>query len=101
MASAWLPHIAGLESVAGAGFDSAVVFGLALVWLLASNAFRYRSPGSRMETLGAELLIVAYAGLLLCLTVRLRWIGLSAARCGRTVARLLRAGIADRGGQMW
>ena len=53
--------------------------------------------GSRqsMETLGAELLIVAYAGLLLCLTVRLRSIGLSA-RCGRTVARLLRAGIADR-----
>jgi phosphatidate cytidylyltransferase len=78
VASAWLPHVAGLESVAGAGFDSAVVFGLALAWLLASNAVRYRAPGSRMETLGAELLIVAYAGLLLCLTVRLRWIGLSA-----------------------
>jgi phosphatidate cytidylyltransferase len=28
-----------------------------------------------METLGVEVLIVSYAGLLLCLTARLRWIG--------------------------
>jgi phosphatidate cytidylyltransferase len=54
--------------------DSALVFGLAVLWLLALNASRYQKPGGRMETLGAEILIVAYAGLLLSLTARLRWV---------------------------
>src|SRR5262249_15073678 len=57
-----------------AGIDTALVFGLAVLWLLASNAFRYRGPGKSMETLGAEVLIVSYAGLLLGLTARLRWV---------------------------
>jgi phosphatidate cytidylyltransferase len=74
-ASAWLPHFAGSNVMERAGLDSGLIFGLALLWLLASNAFRYVAPGRRMETLGAELFIVAYAGLLLCLTVRLRWVG--------------------------
>jgi phosphatidate cytidylyltransferase len=74
-ASAWLPHVAGFQVLERVGLDSGLIFGLALLWLLASNAFRYEGPGRRMETLGAELFIVAYAGLLLCLTVRLRWVG--------------------------
>ncbi|HET6323519.1 MAG TPA: phosphatidate cytidylyltransferase, partial [Planctomycetaceae bacterium] len=74
-ASAWVPHIPALQVIERDGLDSGLIFGLALLWLLASNAFRYESPGKRMETLGSELFIVAYAGLLLCLTVRLRWIG--------------------------
>lgn len=75
VASAWVPHIEGLAAIQAAGLDLALIFGLAVLWLLASNAFRYDAPGRRMETLGAELLIVTYAGLLLCLTVRLRWVG--------------------------
>ncbi len=75
VASAWLPHIEALNGLDRAGIDSALVFALAVLWLLASNAFRYREPGKSMETLGAELLIVSYAGLLLCLTARLRWVG--------------------------
>jgi phosphatidate cytidylyltransferase len=75
VASAWLPHLNGLAWIDRAGLDSALIFGLALLWLLASKAARYRTPGNRMETLGAELFIVGYAGLLLCLTVRLRWVG--------------------------
>jgi phosphatidate cytidylyltransferase len=74
-ASAWLPHVGSLEAFDQAGIDGSFVFGFAILWLLASNAFRYTGPGRRMETLGAELLIVAYAGLLLYLTVRLRWVG--------------------------
>ena len=51
-----------------------VVFTLSVLWLLASNAARYREPGDRMETLGAELLIVCYVGVLLSLTAELRWV---------------------------
>jgi phosphatidate cytidylyltransferase len=73
--SAWVPHIEGFNRLVPTGVDPALVFGLAVLWLLASNAIRYQGPGRRMETLGAEVLIVSYAGLLLCLTARLRWIG--------------------------
>jgi phosphatidate cytidylyltransferase len=75
VASAWLPHVEALKGLDRAGIDSGLVFGLCILWLLASNAIRYRTAGHQMETLGAELLIVSYAGLLLCLTARLRWIG--------------------------
>jgi phosphatidate cytidylyltransferase len=73
--SAWLPHVEGLNWLDRAGIDSALVFGLSVLWILASNAVRYQGPGQQMETVGAELLIVSYAGLLLCLTARLRWVG--------------------------
>jgi phosphatidate cytidylyltransferase len=75
VASAWLPHVEGAVSHAFSRIDiTALVFGLALLWLLALNAARYRGPGRQMETLGAEFLIVGYAGLLLSLTARLRWV---------------------------
>jgi phosphatidate cytidylyltransferase len=83
VASAWVPHVAGLQAINRSGLDSALVLGLAVLWLFASNAFRYDAPGRRMETLGAELLIVAYTGLLLCLTVRLRWVGADPAEQSR------------------
>jgi phosphatidate cytidylyltransferase len=82
-ASAWLPHIAAFEEVSRAGLDGALIFAMAVLWLLASNAFRYDAPGRWMETLGAELLIVSYAGLLLSLTARLRWIGVDSAEQAR------------------
>jgi len=69
------------------------------------NAARYRQPGASMETLGAELLIVGYVGVLLCLTAQLRWVAgaqagylvlgslIIAAKCGDigayTLGRLL------------
>ncbi len=76
-ASAWSAHLAHATSVAGSNGivgTPQIVFGLAVLWLLASNAARYRAPGARMETLGSELLIVSYVGLLLCLTAELRWV---------------------------
>ncbi|HEV3300634.1 MAG TPA: phosphatidate cytidylyltransferase [Planctomycetaceae bacterium] len=74
VASAWLPHVEALRWLDRAGIDSGLVFGLCILWILASNAIRYRAPGQQMETLGAELLIVSYAGLLLCLTAHLFWV---------------------------
>lgn len=42
------------------------------MFLLAT--YRYREPGASMETLGAELLIVSYIGVLLGVVVQLRWV---------------------------
>ncbi len=36
--------------------------------------YRYREPGQSMETLGAELLIVSYVGVLLGVATQLRWV---------------------------
>jgi len=86
VASAWLSHLSPKWATSGPAAELGVpmfVFGLAVLWLLASNAARYREPGSRMETLGAELLIVSYVGLLLCLTAQLRWV--AGARAGYLV----------------
>jgi phosphatidate cytidylyltransferase len=75
--SAWVPRLSSPGPSKGP-FDALglpfFVFAISVLWLLASNAFRYREPGGRMETLGAELVIVAYVGVLLCLTAELRWV---------------------------
>lgn len=42
------------------------------LFLLAT--YRYREPGQSMETLGAELMIVSYIGVLLGVAVQLRWV---------------------------
>jgi phosphatidate cytidylyltransferase len=106
--SAWVPHLSSAVSDKGP-FDTLglplFVFAISVLWLLASNAARYREPGGRMETLGAELIIVAYVGVLLCLTAELRWVAgaqagylvlgslIIAAKCGDigayTLGRLL------------
>lgn len=47
--------------------------------LFATAAYRYREPGRSMETLGAELLIVSYIGVLLGVATQLRWVAGDAA----------------------
>jgi len=42
--------------------------------LFALATYRYREPGQSMETLGAELLIVSYIGVLLGVATQLRWV---------------------------
>ncbi len=77
VASAWIPHLRQTAAFKGAIGElefPLLVFALCVLWLLASNAARYRAPGGRMETLGSELIIVCYVGLLLCLTAQLRWV---------------------------
>ena len=51
-----------------------LTFALALMVLLWSEAYRYQRPGNSMESLGAEIFIVSYVGILLSLTVQLRWV---------------------------
>jgi phosphatidate cytidylyltransferase len=74
-ASSWAWLLMPEGSSPGAALGVAMlVYGGAVLLLLASNAARYRQPGSSMETLGAELLVVSYVGVLLCLTAQLRWV---------------------------
>jgi phosphatidate cytidylyltransferase len=104
VATAWLPHFQRLiadsrqfQMFYGDQFQiidevPILAFAASILWLLASNALRFSAPGSRMETLGAELLIVSYVGVLLCLTAKLRWVNgagylalgslIIAAKCG-------------------
>jgi phosphatidate cytidylyltransferase len=61
-------------------------FVFAVLCLFLKGAIRYREPGSSMETLGAEVLIVAYVGVLLTITAQLRWLGGYAALASLIIA---------------
>lgn len=62
-----------VRSVSALG-PTMLVLALSLMGLLWSEAIRYRRPGQSMESLGAELFIVCYVGVLLSLTTQLRWV---------------------------
>ena len=51
-----------------------LVFSLSFLVLFFSEAMRYQHPGKSMESLGAELLILCYVGILFSFTVQLRWV---------------------------
>jgi phosphatidate cytidylyltransferase len=51
-----------------------LTYSCAVLVLFATAAYRYREPGRSMETLGAELLIVSYIGVLLGVAAQLRWV---------------------------
>lgn len=77
--AAWLPHCGflsdGVLSTSATPTDLPfVVFSLAVLAAFLRGAIRYREPGSTMETLGADILGVAYIGVLLSVTAQLRWV---------------------------
>ncbi|MDB5387960.1 MAG: phosphatidate cytidylyltransferase [Planctomycetaceae bacterium] len=51
-----------------------LAFALVFLVLLWSQAVRFRRPGNSMESLGGEIFIVSYVGILLSMTVQLRWV---------------------------
>lgn len=51
-----------------------LVFSLCVLAIFLRGAIRYREPGKTMETVGAEVLGVAYIGVLLTVTAQLRWV---------------------------
>jgi phosphatidate cytidylyltransferase len=51
-----------------------MTFSLVVLMLFFTAALRFREPGKSMETLGSELLMVVYVGLLLSMTTMLRWV---------------------------
>lgn len=52
----------------------ALAFATSVLTLFVRRAIVYREPGDNTETLGSEILIVAYVGLLLAMTAQLRWV---------------------------
>lgn len=52
----------------------ASVYSGAVLVLFMAGAARYTGPGTNMETLGAELIVVSYVGVLLAVTAQLRWV---------------------------
>ncbi|MDA1018533.1 MAG: phosphatidate cytidylyltransferase [Planctomycetota bacterium] len=57
----------------GAG-SAMIAFGLSVLAVFLRSAIRYQAPGQSMETLGADLLGIAYVGGLLSITAQLRWV---------------------------
>jgi phosphatidate cytidylyltransferase len=51
-----------------------LTYALTILALFLLATYRYREPGASMETLGAELLIVSYIGVLLGVVAQLRWV---------------------------
>lgn len=77
LTGAFAPHWSGLpDSIA----TRDAVVAIAAVWVLvvqtlfAIEAWRYRTPGARMETLSAGIMAVSYIGCLLAVTAQLRWV---------------------------
>ena len=71
--SAWVPYLTGASD----GIDLtpvALCFAIVVMLLCANRATRFDRPGGNNETLGLELLIVSYSGLLLAVTAQLRWV---------------------------
>ena len=68
-----IPAKLGLQ-ITGPLEPAMLAFALAAMALFVSGLSRYRAPGKSVETLGAELLILAYVSVFVSLTVQLRWI---------------------------
>ena len=77
VAAAWLGprgHADDAFAATAALGPVALVFALSILLLFLVRAAGYVGPGSTSETLGAEVLTVAYIGVLLAVTAQLRWV---------------------------
>jgi len=70
----WIPHIGADPSDAIDLNPMAICYTFAVMLLFAAEAARFNKAGTSLETLGGEILIVSYVGLLLAMTTQLRWI---------------------------
>ncbi|QDT64032.1 Phosphatidate cytidylyltransferase [Calycomorphotria hydatis] len=53
---------------------SSLAYTFCVLAILSRRVLVYREPGGHFATLGAETLIVSYAGMLICATSQLRWV---------------------------
>lgn len=75
ISAGWLPHLLDAQwgDMRSVGL-ALVAFSLSVLAIFLKNALQYREPGRSLETLGAEVLTVAYIGVLLTVTAQLRWV---------------------------
>lgn len=69
-----VPHAPQSLAHAFALGPAMLMLALSIVALLVRSAATYRAPGTSMETLGAELLVLCYVGVLTSVTAQLRWV---------------------------
>ena len=80
VAATWVPHLVPqgedvtLLRKPGCFGLPMLVFGLSILAAFLRGAIRYREPGTTMETLGADILGIAYLGILISVTTQLRWV---------------------------
>lgn len=72
--AAWTFPFGLAENIGGSLQAINAVFFTSVLILFMAGAARYMSPGTNMETLGAELIVVSYVGVLLAVTAQLRWV---------------------------
>ncbi len=72
--AAWAFPFGLADSIGGSLQAILAVFSGSVLILFMTAAWRYKRPGANMETLGAELIIVGYVGVLLAVTAQLRWV---------------------------
>ena len=78
------PMVTTVDSCTSNLGPAMIAFSLSILILFLNRAIRYREPGHSMETLAAEVLIVAYVGVLLTVTAQLRWVSVTAQVSGVT-----------------
>lgn len=72
--ASWIPHLRA-DAIDAPNLEFvAIIYAFTVMLLCASEAARYRGPGGNIETLGTEILIVSYVGVLLGVTTQLRWV---------------------------
>lgn len=74
IAAAWWFPFGQSVSIGGSLVAILAVFAGSILLLFMAGAARYTGPGTSMETLGAELIVVSYVGVLLAVTAQLRWV---------------------------
>ena len=72
--AAWWHPFGLADGVDGSLVAILTVFAGSVLVLFMAGAARYTGPGTNMETLGAELIVVSYVGVLLAVTAQLRWV---------------------------
>lgn len=77
--SGWVPHWFKNSEINGDPLGGSlgwmgITFAICFLLLFTHRAFRYREPGTNLQTLGAELLTVTYVGFLMGLLSQLRFI---------------------------
>lgn len=75
----WLGVLCGETSAATSSGIAALgpvtlAYAAVILLLFLKGAITFREPGQSMQTLGSELLIVSYVGMLIAMTAQLRWV---------------------------
>ncbi|MCA9041247.1 MAG: phosphatidate cytidylyltransferase [Planctomycetaceae bacterium] len=71
----WIPHWISFPAPWNESLVwIALTVSVSILLLFLNRAILFRDPGQQMETLGSELLILTYLGLLIAVTSQLRWV---------------------------